>query len=426
MSRKKGALSSLEKLVDLTTFLSTQMSCPIPAKKLKLDETTKTMTRFEDIFMNAGFYHIANNLWYGFDFDTLIKCRGVSKTWKDFIESEFPNITQVRNDIMLVRTRKQKSKSFFKVHPNYKAAFEYYNKPSRFHDLKIFISFLADYVYTEFPIIPKDQDPIWANAIDITRAPTPFQSPLRLAYQTKFFPFLRVLFKTPNPLAYFEDLPYRGFPGDSVSFMLEHKEKIDFDVPPDELLKLVIYYTWKFHKSDELDEIDDSDDSDDSDEPNEPNEPDAADESDEEIELNEEMVAKHDKLIKDVIDYCELKHKNFMNQRRNKENYLDSWNRKTAKDMDDGNTPLHFLQITTLEIDRGVNCAKISKTSLRRIFQFYIKHGIDMSVRNDEGKTPWDMKDPPLTGFELAMNHGIAEIPLPTHYLEVLTEFNLH
>ena len=87
---------------------------------------------------------------------------------------------------------------------------------------------------------------------------------------------------------------------------------------------------------------------------------------------------------------------------------------------------MHYIQISTSN-QGDANCAKLSKTSLRTIFQFYLNHGFDLSVKNDQGKTPWEMEDESLSCHQFFFNGGNGSdfSSLPMHYLEILIEFGL-
>ena len=340
-----------------------------PVKRIKVE-----VPHFEDIFLNSGFYHIGKSLWHDFDIKSLITCRGVSKKWKNFVDSEFPDLVKLKNNYNTVYRRKSEKKYYSHVFRCWKPCFQYFKTNGKLEEFRIFIAFMIDFcdeVLSDYHC--------WGSR--------PSDSPLTLAIKRQDFEVLNLFFKAPNSMIYFEYMFQCWHPKDSLNFILEHSDKIDVNnIHPDELLFFVIYYT---HSFDELNDF--------------------GEELDE-----EEFNIKHEKLIKNVIGYCDSKHKDFKNQRR------------TKTKRKDGNTPLHYLQISTSR-NGHANCSKLSKTCLRTIFQLYKDHDFDLFAQNDHGKTPWEMEDETLQNHDLFFNGGNDSdfSSLPMHYLEVLIEFGL-
>ena len=347
-----------------------------PAKKLKLEHT---VSQIEDIFRNPGLSHIGQEISRHLTPRHLARCRQVSSIWRDFIDTEYQDISQLKKDFVKISKYKARQTTIVGFHKSWKSVFDYIKNDANIGDVRIFIHFMLDYL----KVFMAHGDYYYRD------------SPLTIAYHKKDFEALKVFLKSPNPLRLFKDqdrverAPIDLSDG-HLNFVLKHQEKVGLNVNPDDLLTFVIQNSWEFLDFD-------------GDFMNQ-------DERDKESKsLNE----KFETLVNDVVKYCEFKKADFINQRR------------TGTNRKDGNTPLHYLQVNSSKdsFRHSPNCTAFSKASLRLIIQFYLDHGFDLYARNDHGRTPWEIKDEKAE--HLLDYDGGDFTNLPIHYLEVLIEMGL-
>ena len=309
------------------------------------------MSEIETIFQNPGLYHIGKNVLTRLDMKSLLNCREVSNSLRDFIDTQIKALDLKRDYNAIFEHKARRGKTVLDVHKHWAPVFDYVRNDAGTYEFKVFVIFMNKFARC------------FADPMDMSSQ----LCPLTMAHYQNNLEVMRVFFKISNPITLLEDRAW--LPDGILKDLFEHKEFIGFDIAPDEVLTFVICRSWQF--------------------------------------LEDHAPKEHENLIKDVLNYCKLKLDNFQNKRARK----------------DGNTPLHYLQVSTAQI-RGLNCRIFTKNALRLLFQFYIDHGFDLKAKNDLGKTPWEIEEQPLP-IEF-LGYGLDSVhELPNDYIEVLKEFGL-
>ena len=179
-----------------------------PAKKLKL---YNTVSEIEDILRNPGLSHIGKEISRHLTPRHLARCRQVSSIWRDFIDTEYQDISQLRKDFVTISRHTARNKSIVGFHKSWRSIFNWIEKEANISDVRVFIQFMLDYLNVPGLYVHLD-------------------SPLTIAYHKKDLQTLRVFMKSPNPLSLFKDRV--DLSDGHLNFVLEHQENVGLNVHP--------------------------------------------------------------------------------------------------------------------------------------------------------------------------------------------------